>query len=492
MTTGTGMDGYFTGADYPCQLVPQMTPAHVVAAASWQGIRGPELCRPFRMLDIGCGGGAALVLAAASHPSGRFEGIDGMESHIVAARDLAEGLPNITFHHATFEQALDGARPDCDLIAMHGVLTWAGPKARYQAMDLAARRLKPGGLLAASYNALPGRARHLAVRHLLRQFAPDSPGTPAEQFRAAFDRVREMADARFDAVSREMLRALTDLAREAPTEYFLHEFMHGDWTPFWASEIGDAFGERGLERVGTVEFLRLRPDLCLTFPQARFAEGIGARHRDLMLDIGMDVVFRTDLIARKPVRGDPAALRRDVWLGAEAEPGARLEIDTPTGPAEVDRAVADAVLEALQIRPRRLGDLLEALDHDADGVVGTVECLLIGQHLLALGPPADAAALAPARRLNARLCDAALNGGGVPIAAMAGAHGPAFVPEVRMGVFPLDPETMLARAAADPDFRARFLSADADPGDRRVRAVIAAGLREVQGRCARLGVPAPS
>lgn len=483
------MDGYFTGADYPGQLVPQMTPAHIVAAAAWQGVRGPDLSRPFRMLDIGCGRGGALVLAAASHPAGRFEGIDGMASHVAAGRDLAGGIANVAFRHATFEAALEGAEPDCDLIVMHGVLTWAGPAARYQAMDLAARRLKPGGLLAASYNALPGRARHLAFRHLLRAFAADVPGTPAQQFRTAFARVREMADARFDAVSRELLRSLTELAEEAPTEYFLHEFMHGDWTPFWASEVAGAFAGRGLDPAGTVEFLRLRPDLCLSFPQARFAEGVDARHRDLLLDMGLDVVFRTDLFARAPVRAEASALRRDVWLGADAEPGARLAVDTPTGPAEFDRKAADDLLEALAGGPLRLGDLLDTLGHDEAVLVDAVECLLIGQKLLALGPPADSAATGPARRLNARLCDAARHGRPVPIAAMAGAHGPFFLAEIRMGVFGLDPGEMLARARVDPDFRQRFLSADADPDDPRVRAAIVAGLREVRGRCARLGAP---
>jgi len=261
----------------------------------------------------------------------------------------------------------------------------------------------------------------------------------------------------------------------------------GDWTPFWASELHAAFGERGLEPAGTVEFLRLRPDLCLNFPQARFAEEAGDQHRDLLLDIGMDVVFRSDLFAWGPERAPVADLRRDIWLGAEAEPGARLEIETPTGPAEVDRAVADAILTALEAGPRRLGDLLGGLDHDAATVIGTVECLVIGQKLVALGPPAADTGIAA--RLNARLCQAALHGHLVPIAALAGRHGPVFMPEARMGVVPLDAAGMIDRAGADPGFRARFLAADAALQDPRVRATITAGLREVHDQCTRLGVP---
>ena len=490
MGSTTGMDGYFTGADYPGQLVPQMTPAHIAAAAAWQGIRPPDLAQPFRMLDIGCGRGCALVLAAASHPAGRFEGIDGMESHIAIGRDLAEGVPNVALRQATFEEALAGAEPDCDLIVIHGVLTWAGPTARYQAMDLAARRLKPGGLLAASYNAFPGRARHLAFQHLIRAFAPDFPGTPVEQFEAAFARIREMADARFDAISREMLTSLTDLAEEAPTEYFLHEFLHGDWTPFWPADVHAALSDRGLEPAGTVEFLRLRPDLCLRYLQARFADGLESRHMDLMLDMGMDVVFRSDLFCRAPKRAEPAALRRDVWLGAEVEAFSKLDIDTPSGPADFDDDAANDLLEALEQGPRRLGDLLDELDHEEATVIDAVECLLIGQKLVALGPPAPDEAAGSAVRLNTKLCDRAMNGKSVPIAAMAGLNGPFYISEPQMGVCPFDAEGMLDRAAADQDFRDRFLSADAELDDPKVRAAIAAGLREVHDRCTRLGAPA--
>ena len=39
------------------------------------------------------------------------------------------------------------------------------------AMDLAAARLKPGGLLAASYNALPGGARQIPFQHMIRALA---------------------------------------------------------------------------------------------------------------------------------------------------------------------------------------------------------------------------------------------------------------------------------------------------------------------------------
>ena len=50
---------------------------------------------------------------------------------------------------------------------------------------------------------------------------------------------------------------------------------------------------------------------------------------------------------------------------------------------------------------------------------------------------------------------------------------------------------MLEFARADPDFRRRFMAADADPDDPQVAAAVAAGLREVHERCVRLGAPMP-
>ncbi len=466
MVSDPGMDGYFTGTDYPAQLVQQMTPAQIVAAAAWQGVAGPDLTGPFRMLDIGCGKGAALALAAASHPSGQFQGIDGMQSHIAAGQAFAGDLPNLTLEHATFDQALASARDDADLIVMHGVLSWAGPTARQQAMDLAAARLKPGGLLAASYNALPGGARQLAFQHMIRALARagshggshggsgDGFCDPAARFRAAFGQVRQMADAGFDAIQPEVLRRLTDLAAEAPTEYFLHEYMHDGWTPFWAADVKAEFAARGLVFAGSVDFLRMRPDLCLTFPQAAFAEAAEAGQMDLLVDMGLDVVFRSDLYARAPVRDDPAGLRKSVWLGAVAEPGARAVIETPGQRAAPDPAVVAGVLAMLVDGPLSLTEILGGEPDRGGPVLDAVEQLLAVGHLLALAPPSDNDSAAHA--LNARLAAAAATGPGpIPVDGLAGRCGPVHVApaqiarlDAALGSAPDGPDASLSRLGA--------------------------------------------
>ena len=155
-------------------------------------------------------------MAAACHPEATFQGIDGMASHIAAGRAFAQGIENLDLMHVTFDQALADARPDCDLIAMHGVLTWAGPAARDDAMVLAARRLAAGGLLVVSYNSFPGAARQLAFQHLVRRFSSDCDTPPGERYEIAFDRVQALADAGFGAISQTVIDRLADLSGDAP------------------------------------------------------------------------------------------------------------------------------------------------------------------------------------------------------------------------------------------------------------------------------------
>lgn len=470
--TDDRMDGYFTEVDYPARLVEQVTPAHVVAAAAWQGIAAPDLSRPFRMLDIGCGSGAALVLAAASHPAGSFEGIDGMKSHVRAGQRLAEGLGNVTFRHAVFREATAEAAPDCDLIVMHGVLSWAGAAAREEAMDLAQRRLAPGGLLAVSYNALPGSAPLMAIQHVLRRAHAEAEGDPVARLHVALARLREMADAGFPALDPASVRRLVELSREEPAEYFLHEYLHDHWAPFWPFDIRARLEARGLVKAGTLDILRTRPDLCLTLPERRAA---GGADEELLLDMALATGFRSDLFARDPVRSDAARAREGIWIGARrGAEGTLPEPEVRAPCAAPDQTAIRALLVALGDGPRPVPELL-AVPGGADAL----DWLLIGGDAVALGPPSDAGAAA--RSLNARLCEAAL-AGNVPIPALAGSHGPVAATVGEMAVARLSAAMLRERARHDPGVARRLLP-DAKIGD----SALAASLDQVRRRLGRMG-----
>src|SRR5437773_4671116 len=117
----------------------------------------------FAWCDLGCGQGVTAAILAATHPSGAFHGIDAMPVHIDHARRLAAAaaVANLELHAVDFAAAIDLDLPQFDYIVAHGVYTWIGPETQCAVRRFIDRRLKPGGLVYLSYNAMPGWARDL-------------------------------------------------------------------------------------------------------------------------------------------------------------------------------------------------------------------------------------------------------------------------------------------------------------------------------------------
>ena len=83
----------------------------------------------------------------------------------------AARLDNVPFIEADLadldDRALDRL-PEFDLITVHGVWSWVSEPVREGVLRLLMRRLKPGGLVVVTYNALPGAAAGLALARLIR------------------------------------------------------------------------------------------------------------------------------------------------------------------------------------------------------------------------------------------------------------------------------------------------------------------------------------
>jgi ubiquinone/menaquinone biosynthesis C-methylase UbiE len=131
------------------------------------GLRGDE-----RILDLGCGRGAVLMLAAQHLTTGRAVGVDlwrgvdqsGNSAEATRRNAIAEGVADRVELHPGDTTALPFADNSFDVIvssfAIHNIRGGAG---RQKAIDEAVRVLRPGGrLLIADMRSTRRHEKHLA------------------------------------------------------------------------------------------------------------------------------------------------------------------------------------------------------------------------------------------------------------------------------------------------------------------------------------------
>ena len=147
------------GVPYAFAAHPFAAPVMLSVLAERAGYRAPDVRKPFRYLEPGCGNGVSLIALAALYPQASFEGIDFLPGAAAFARQLIAdvGLTNVRIREGSFAEAagdVEGA--PCDFIVLHHVWSWVSAADRAALLQIIARRSAPGSLLYVSYHCQPG------------------------------------------------------------------------------------------------------------------------------------------------------------------------------------------------------------------------------------------------------------------------------------------------------------------------------------------------
>ncbi len=179
--TGTA-GGDYDAIPYNARASEQLSIEKIVSAARGFGLTGA----PKDILDLGCGYGKQLALAAPA-AAGRLVGVDASEVHCAGARStLAPWSERAEVLHRDFDTLEPGELGEFDIIYCIGTLYTLPTSTRDKVLALVRACLRPGGVLVVSYyagtRALIKTAISAYVRRLYR---------PGDSIESALARVRE-------------------------------------------------------------------------------------------------------------------------------------------------------------------------------------------------------------------------------------------------------------------------------------------------------------
>ncbi|MCF8502960.1 MAG: class I SAM-dependent methyltransferase, partial [Rhodospirillum sp.] len=294
-------------------------PVSLNTAALFNGFAPRPLAPGFTWAEFGCGHGITTCVQAAANPQGHFYGVDIDGKALRTGRVLAKAgfLANATFLDADYTKphGLD-ALPPLDFAVAHGVLSWLDVEGRMAFMARLRPLLKPGAIVLATYDSLPGRAALVPLRDLLFSVTAKKDGDPIGRARAAMEwlaATRTMG-ARFFRDHPAIAEMVDHLLNLGP-HHLARAFFGGDLRPLHFAQVHGEMVDQGLTFAGRAEAYLNLVELAVPDNMRKELRSATSRveleaKRDFLRNEG----FRRDIY----VNGDPFP-DMERWAEAQGE-----------------------------------------------------------------------------------------------------------------------------------------------------------------------------
>ena len=292
-----------------------MSPTVLQYVARARGLAPRALTEPFSFCELGCGNGVSSNTLAASLPHGSFTAIDPKSECIANGKRLAQqgGLTNVSFIESDFDRLAELELPPFDYIVLQGVLSAVSAETRRRIVEFIGKALKPGGLVYAGYNAMPGWAPMLPLRDLMLSYTSLKRGGKFESADQGLRYLRYLRDnqAVFFTANPGADRFLNGLLKQDPAAV-VDEYLNPDWQPLYFSQVAEAMAGAGLAYCGSSQIERNYTDLIV--PKEHWElldtapnEVVRETHKSLILNESL----RRDIYFKK---ADPVPAERRAGL----------------------------------------------------------------------------------------------------------------------------------------------------------------------------------
>lgn len=410
MSSWTG--GYVAELDYTHGFYRELAPSHLRYVLLCKGMDAPLIDRPFTYCELGCGQGYTSNLLAAANPNGEFYATDFNPVHAANARAIAReaGTPNVHFFDNSFREFCDRPDlPDFDFIVLHGIFSWIAPQYRQDIIEFIGKKLKVGGLVYLSYNALPGWSAFLGLRELMSAHIQASAGPLVGRIDTALSFSQQVTeqDSQYFAsqpAAIERLKQISGMSRN----YLAHEYFNQYWQPFFHREIAELLEAVKVNFVVSANLAEQMDNFCLRPAQLQTIQGItDSKLRETLRDVYLNQTFRRDIFARGALQltslqqsdrlsDQPFALA----VGPKQVP---TEHRLPLATVQLGTEPFTKLVPLLAERPRSLGELVKEFPQVALSDLHLALAIIVdGGWGMPVSPQAEAAR-APSHGFNRAL-----------------------------------------------------------------------------------------
>lgn len=397
--------GYVTDLPYLPGYYRHQSPLHLNLACLFGGVAGLELRsdKPLSYLELGCGHGFGALALAVCNPAWQVTGIDFSPAHIASACELAvaAGITNARFIEADLATLAESSGasevPEADVASLHGLWSWMPDEVRQGIVRLLATKVRPGGVVQISYNALPAWQTALGMQRVLREVGRRVPARTDRQAVVGLETVSALAQVKAHHLhGQPFVASLLEHARHCQSAYLAHEYMCEAWRPCFHADVVAALSAAKLDWVASANLLENFSPLMLSDEtrtiRDRFDDLI---IRELIKDLCLPRALRQDVFVRGARRINPAdrdAALEEMVLGLLC-PQAEFawEIELPSGKATLDNGFFGPIVAALARRPQSVCDLLRLPELPRHDNPSEVVGMLVGteQAIPMLAPPAE-------------------------------------------------------------------------------------------------------
>lgn len=287
--------GYITDIEYTLGYYSELNPLAIAFALVASGYEAPTIKTA---CELGFGQGLSINFHSAGSEASWW-GTDFNPSHAHFAQKIALSNNAHISNQAFVEYCTRHDLPDFDFIGLHGIWSWVDEDNRSLIIDFIKRKLKTGGVVYLSYNAMPGWAHASPLKHLISEHhhmmtkLGDSSSTRME---ASLHFIDELFAVHPVLLKQSPgIKEAYERLKSQPQDYLAHEYLNENWRLFYFSEVAEQMQKAKLRFAASAKTTDYLEPLNLLPEQSAFLNKIqNPLYRESISDFMVGRHFRRD------------------------------------------------------------------------------------------------------------------------------------------------------------------------------------------------------